>query len=84
VSIRGQKIRKNIKTNETIRKEKILCFQLLILQSLDIKQVRKTAGQDSLLPSCSDFVSSSRQLVAIVVILYDTSVTWDKSTFPFN
>jgi hypothetical protein len=50
VSISRQKIRKNSKTNETIRKEKISCFQTLSSQSLDIKQVRKTKGHESLLP----------------------------------
>jgi hypothetical protein len=54
VSISRQKMRKNIKTNETIRKEKISCFQTLSSQSLDIKQVRKTKGHESLLPSHSD------------------------------
>jgi hypothetical protein len=53
VSIQGQKIRKNIKTNETKRKDKIMCFQTLIPQILDIKQVRKTRGHESLLPSHS-------------------------------
>jgi len=51
VSIRGQKIRKNIKTNERIRKDKIMCFQTLSAQLLDIKQLTKTKGQESLLPS---------------------------------
>jgi hypothetical protein len=53
VSIRGQKIRKNIKTNEKKRKNKISCFQSLSAQLLDIKQVKKTMGQESLLPSHS-------------------------------
>jgi hypothetical protein len=51
VTISGQKIRKNIKTNETKRKDKISCFQTLIAQLIDIKQVKKTAGHESLLPS---------------------------------
>jgi len=53
VSIRGQKIRKNIKTNETIRKDKISCFQSHSVHLLDIKQLTKTGGQESLLPSHS-------------------------------
>jgi hypothetical protein len=51
VSISRQKIRKNIDTNETKRKEKIPCFQWLSTQLIDIKQLRKTKGQESLLPS---------------------------------
>jgi len=54
VSISGQKIRKNIKTNETKRKDKIIYFQSLSSQLLDIKQLRKTVGRESLLPSQSD------------------------------
>jgi hypothetical protein len=54
VSIEGQKIRKNIKTYETIEKDEILCFQSLSAQLLDIKQLRKTGGQESLLPSHSE------------------------------
>ncbi len=35
-----------------------MCFQTLISQLLDIKQVRKTGGQESLLPShaCNFFI----------------------------
>jgi len=54
VSIRGQKIRKNIKTNEKKRKNKISCFQALSVHLLETKQVTKTAGHESLLPSHSD------------------------------
>jgi len=46
-------MRKNIKTNETIRKDKISCFQSLGAQLLDIKQITKTGGFESLLPSHS-------------------------------
>ena len=53
VSISRQKIRKNSKTNERIRKDKILCFQSLSAQLFDMKQLRKKAGQESLLPSHS-------------------------------
>ncbi len=44
VSISGQKMRKNRKTNETIQKDKISCFLSLGAQLLDIEQVRKTRG----------------------------------------
>ena len=37
VSISRQKIRKNIKTNETKQKDKIMCFQSLVAQLLDNK-----------------------------------------------
>jgi len=53
VTISRQKIRKNIKTYETIEKDEILCFQSLSAQLLDIKQLRKTGGHESLLPSHS-------------------------------
>jgi len=43
-------MRKNNKTYETTRKEKILSFQSLSAQLLDIKQLKKTAGHESLLP----------------------------------
>jgi len=84
-------MRKNIKTYETIEKDEILYFQSLGSQLLDIKQLRKTGGHESLLPSHSYFASFLReirhfptsrqteilrQLVAILVILYDISVTW--------
>jgi hypothetical protein len=51
VSTSRQKKRKNSKTNETRRKGKISHVQSLSSQLLIIKQVRKTAGQESLLPS---------------------------------
>jgi hypothetical protein len=54
VSIQRQKIRKNSKTNETIRKDKIASFQELSAQLLDIKQLTKTSGHESLLPSHSE------------------------------
>jgi hypothetical protein len=53
VSIRGQKIRKHGKTNETKRKDKMMCFSTLSAQLIDIKQIRKTEGHESLLPSHS-------------------------------
>jgi len=53
VSISKQKMQKNIKIFETIDKDKILCFQSLGAQLLDMKQFRKTWGHESLFPNHS-------------------------------
>jgi len=45
VTISRQKIRKNIKTYETKEKDKILCFQSISAQLLDIKQLRKKGAR---------------------------------------
>jgi len=47
-------MRNNIKTYETIEKDEIFCFQSLCAQLLDIKQLRKIGGHESLLPSQSE------------------------------
>jgi len=46
-------MQKNIKIFETIDKDKILCFQSLGAQLLDMKQFRKTWGHESLFPNHS-------------------------------
>jgi len=46
-------MQKNCTIYETTEKDKILCFQSLSAQLLDIKELRKTGGHESLLPSHS-------------------------------
>jgi len=50
------------KKYETIEKDEILCFQSLIAQLLDIKELRKIGGHESVLPSHPIYIINNQHL----------------------